>query len=243
MRSSRPALLLTTGVAVVCVSALSGCSKDNSSSSGASYDVKAGDKSCDVSDTSIPAGKATFKIENTGSNVTEVYVYGKSGSDFTTIMGEVENIGPGTSRDLDVSLSAGDYQVACKPGMTGDGIRTDITVTGGSDSESSDNAEPAYDRELEVEVEKSGEVKPPEQLTAEVGERIEFKLDNASGEEHYLEVLDPDGTSQGEAEAAANGDGEFVAELTEAGSYTLKTYPDGAEDKATTTTLRVSSAG
>ena len=45
-------------------------------------------------------------------------------------MGEVENIGPGLSRDLHVELPAGTYETACKPGMIGDGIRGAFTVTG-----------------------------------------------------------------------------------------------------------------
>ena len=45
-------------------------------------------------------------------------------------MGEVENIGPGVSRELHVELAAGTYQTACKPGMSGQGIRGAFTVTG-----------------------------------------------------------------------------------------------------------------
>ena len=45
-------------------------------------------------------------------------------------MGEVENIGPGLKRDLIVELPTGKYQAVCKPGMVGDGIRGDLTVTG-----------------------------------------------------------------------------------------------------------------
>lgn len=237
MRQPRLALAIVATAALVCC--LSACSKDDSSSGGTSYDILAGDDSCDVSETTISAGKASFKVENAGGDVTEVYVYGKDGADFTKIMGEVENIGPGTSRDLDVTLSAGDYQVACKPGMVGEGIRTDITVTGGSDA-TTEESNAAYDRELEVEVEDSGEIVPPDDLTAEVGEKIEFKLENASADEYYLELLGPDGDELGEAEVAASGDGEFVAELTEAGDYVLKTYADGAEDAAQRQTLTVS---
>ena len=45
-------------------------------------------------------------------------------------MGEVENIGPGLSRNLVVDLPKGTYEGACKPGMVGDGIRQTLTVTG-----------------------------------------------------------------------------------------------------------------
>lgn len=41
----------------------------------------------------------------------------------------VENIGPNLSRDLTVELSRGSYKTACKPGMVGDGITGDFTVT------------------------------------------------------------------------------------------------------------------
>ncbi len=46
-------------------------------------------------------------------------------------MGEVENIGPGLTRQLIVEVpDGGKYTTACKPGMIGDGIRGDFTVTG-----------------------------------------------------------------------------------------------------------------
>ena len=65
--------------------------------------------------------------------VTEVYVYGPN----NRVMGEVENIGPSTRRSLVVDLPGGDYEVACKPGMTGDGIRTPIHVSGSASTSSS----------------------------------------------------------------------------------------------------------
>ncbi len=125
MRILRP---LTVSAFLLLLATLGACSKD-SESPGNSYDVEAGDTTCTVEETSIPAGKVTFQVENTGSDVTEVYVYGKDGDAFSKIMGEVENIGPGASQDFTVDLSAGDYEVACKPGLVGDGIRTQLTVS------------------------------------------------------------------------------------------------------------------
>lgn len=235
MSPAVPALL----VAVVLTSA-AGCSREDSSSSGARYDVKAGDDSCEVEESSIPAGKVTFDVENTGSDVTEVYVYGKDGDEYTKIMGERENIGPGTSQDFVVDLQPGEYQVACKPGMVGDGIRSDLTVTGDGAESEADDGEALYDRELEFEVGSDGTVESPEELTATAGEKIEFKLHNDSDEEHYLVVVDADGTEIGEAEAAGGGEAEFIAELPDSGTYTVKIYADGAEDDATTATLPVS---
>jgi iron uptake system component EfeO len=119
--------LLATAVGILLLT-LSACG-GNGESSAQSYGIKAGDTTCEVEDTSIPAGEVSFDVENTGSDVTEVYVYGKEGDEFSKIMGEVENIGPGTSQDFIVDLTAGDYEVACKRGMVGDGIRTQLTVT------------------------------------------------------------------------------------------------------------------
>jgi iron uptake system component EfeO len=45
------------------------------------------------------------------------------------VMGEVENIAPGLSRELIVELAAGTYETACKPGMIGKGIRNAFTVS------------------------------------------------------------------------------------------------------------------
>ncbi|MGN6089994.1 MAG: cupredoxin domain-containing protein [Actinomycetales bacterium] len=236
-----PSARAASGVLALClIAAVSGCSKDSSgAASSDAIDVKAGDSSCQVADTDLDAGSHTFRIENTGSQVTEVYVYAKQGDDFSRIVTEKENIGPGTTQTVTVDLPAGAYQVACKPGMTGHGIRTALTVTGEGGASSSASTEAAYDRELEVEVAKDGSVEKPASLTAKAGERIEFKLENASPEEHYLEVLGPDGKELGEAEAQAGKTAEFVAQLKEAGDYSLKVFADGEEDKATTLPLKV----
>lgn len=88
--------------------------------------VNAGDSTCQLATSTLPAGQHTFEIHNSAAQVTEVYVYAPG----DRIMGEVENIGPATKRTLIVDLAAGQYQVACKPGMVGNGNRTSLTVTG-----------------------------------------------------------------------------------------------------------------
>lgn len=125
MPVSRP---VTAAAGALLLVTIAGCGSTSSESGTTTYDVKAGDTTCALDKTTFAAGTVAFKVENTGSDVTEVYVYGKVAGAFTKIMGEVENIGPGTSRTFTVSLRPGRYQVACKPGMSGDGIRTDITV-------------------------------------------------------------------------------------------------------------------
>ncbi len=89
--------------------------------------VRAADDACEVAAAEAAAGKITFSINNTGNKVTEFYLYGTG----DRIMGEVENIGPGLTRELIVEVpDGGAYTTACKPGMVGDGIRAPFTVTG-----------------------------------------------------------------------------------------------------------------
>jgi iron uptake system component EfeO len=95
------------------------------SGSNAAIAVDAGEKTCEVAATKLPAGRHSFAVSNSASQVTEVYVYASG----DRVVGEVENIGPGTTRDLTVELGAGAYEIACKPGMVGDGNRTALTVT------------------------------------------------------------------------------------------------------------------
>jgi iron uptake system component EfeO len=89
--------------------------------------VEASDTECKLSGTEAATGPSTFTVTNSGSKVTEFYVYGEG----DRVMGEVENISPGLERKLVVQLTEpGTYQTSCRPGMVGDGIRNDFTVTG-----------------------------------------------------------------------------------------------------------------
>jgi iron uptake system component EfeO len=118
-------------LAVALASLTAGCggggdaSGAGASGSGEAIAVDAGETTCGVAATRLPAGRHTFAVSNSASQVTEVYVYAPG----DRVVGEVENIGPGTKRDLTVDLPAGDYEIACKPGMAGDGHRTALTVT------------------------------------------------------------------------------------------------------------------
>jgi iron uptake system component EfeO len=81
---------------------------------------------CAVSKAEAPSGNVVFEVKNGGTDVTEFYLLGDDG---LRIVGEVENIGPGITRNLVVEASPGSYFTACKPGMVGDGIRAAFTVT------------------------------------------------------------------------------------------------------------------
>ncbi len=126
------------GIASLVVLSMTACAEDSpSGSSDKNIDVEATDSACEVSATKLDAGPLTFKVTNGGSKVTEFYVYAEG----DRIMGEVENIGPGLSRNLVVDLPKGTYEGACKPGMAGDGIRQTLTVTGESAKKLSDSEE------------------------------------------------------------------------------------------------------
>ncbi len=108
---------------------LAGCSSSPPGPSGSSgVTVKASDTACVVAETTFMSGTQTFAISNSGSQVTEVFVYAPG----DRVVGEVGNIGPSTGKKLTVTLKAGHYQLACKPGMVGAGIRTPIVVKGPS---------------------------------------------------------------------------------------------------------------
>ena len=95
--------------------------------------VTSTDDGCELSTTEAPSGTLTFEVANDGSQVTEFYLLGEDG---LRIVGEVENIGPQLSRELVVNAGEGTYVTACKPGMKGDGIRADFTVTGSGEAPS-----------------------------------------------------------------------------------------------------------
>ncbi|WP_313814783.1 iron uptake system protein EfeO [Glutamicibacter sp.] len=123
-----PAALLAIGAL-----SLTGCT-DNNASAEASGDgaiaVNATDDSCAVSTDTSPGGTLKFNVKNEGSKVNEFYLLAEDG---LRIVGEVENIGPGVTRDLVVIAPEGKYFAACKPGMVGDGIRSAFTVTAAAD--------------------------------------------------------------------------------------------------------------
>jgi iron uptake system component EfeO len=128
-RTSRAAVLVTAAIGTA--AALAACTSTapppGDAPGGGPIAVTAADDSCQVGATEAPAGTITFAVRNTGSKITEFYLYGTG----DRIMGEVENIGPGLTRNLIVEVpDGGTYTTACKPGMVGDGIRAPFTVTG-----------------------------------------------------------------------------------------------------------------
>lgn len=127
MRAAR--LSVVTATAVAALTAVTGCTeKGSSGGSDRVIDVTATDSKCEVSKKEFPAGHVELAIENKGSKVTEVYVLFPD----DRIVTERENIGPGTKQKVTAEVKAGDYTIACKPGMKGDGIRQEVKATGGT---------------------------------------------------------------------------------------------------------------
>ncbi|WP_066906181.1 iron uptake system protein EfeO [Millisia brevis] len=138
---SRSWLLLPATAASVGL-LLSGCVENNPSSadggSGA-IAVTSTDDSCDVATTETTSGSISFDVTNEGSQVTEFYLMADDG---LQIIGEVENIAPGTSRSLTATVQPGSYKTLCKPGMIGAGVgEGTFTVTGDRVEITGDDAE------------------------------------------------------------------------------------------------------
>jgi iron uptake system component EfeO len=121
MRHAR--VLAVAGTAAL-LCGLVACSR-NSPAATSSVVVTATDTACTLASTQIAAGVVKFTITNNGTKINEFYVFRGDKA-----LGEVENISPQTSRDVTVELTEGTYQGVCKPGMSGDGIKSDFTVTG-----------------------------------------------------------------------------------------------------------------
>lgn len=118
---------------------LTGCVPNAGSGDAVALNVDSGADTCEVSANTAASGPITFSVTNSGDQVTEFYVLAENE---LSIVGEVENIAPGASRDLTLVAQPGDYFTVCKPGMVGEGIgQTPFTVTGESVEANADDAE------------------------------------------------------------------------------------------------------
>ncbi|HAP77239.1 MAG TPA: PbrT family lead (Pb2+) uptake porter [Acidimicrobiaceae bacterium] len=102
------------------------CTDNEASSEAGAVAVTSTNNECNVDAAEAPSGNLVFDVKNEGDQVTEFYLLADDG---LRIVGEVENIGPGLTRQLVVTAGPGSYFTACKPGMVGDGIRAPFTVT------------------------------------------------------------------------------------------------------------------
>jgi len=89
--------------------------------------------SCGQGWTDPKPGPQTFLLHNTGSVTAEAYLVDPASG---TVYGEVEGLGAGTNRPLQVTLGNGDYAFKCLPEETAAIVGPVATVTGGDDKSS-----------------------------------------------------------------------------------------------------------
>lgn len=114
---------------------LAACTDNNAAADTGPIKVSSTADACKLSTQTAKSGNITFAIQNDGNQVTEFYLLAADG---LRIVAEVENIGPGLTRNLVVTAPAGKYTTACKPGMQGDGIRAGFEVTESGDKPATD---------------------------------------------------------------------------------------------------------
>ncbi|MFD5538166.1 iron uptake system protein EfeO [Streptomyces sp. NPDC127079] len=124
MRAVR--LTVTAAATAAALTALTACTAKSDAEGSDAIRVTAADATCETSAKSVPAGHVTLAIENKGSKATEVEILFPD----DRIVSEKENIGPGTRYTLTAEVKAGSYEIACRPGMKGHGVRQKLTVTG-----------------------------------------------------------------------------------------------------------------
>ena len=122
----RPLPLL--GLTMIAAMILSGCVANGPAETGSStLTVKSTADGCEVSASAAPSGRLVFSVSNEGEQATEFYLLAGDG---LRVVGEVENVGPGITRDLVVNAQPGNYFTVCKPGMVGSGVgKAAFTVT------------------------------------------------------------------------------------------------------------------
>ncbi|MEV8212273.1 iron uptake system protein EfeO [Leifsonia sp. NPDC077715] len=117
------------GAAALAV-ALTGCVPNKADATAEAIAVSLSDTKCTVSTDTAKAGPITFQVTNTGSDVNEFELLA---SDKLRIVGEKENIGPGTTVNYVVQLAEGSYFSACRKGMVGQPTNVaKFTVTPGT---------------------------------------------------------------------------------------------------------------
>jgi iron uptake system component EfeO len=119
---------LVPGIAALAL-VLTGCVPNaGTDGAGEAITVSSTETECTVGAAEATAGTLTFNVTNDGDRVTEFYLLADDG---LRIVGEVENIAPGTERTLTVTAQPGSYFTACKPGMIGENVgQTEFTVSG-----------------------------------------------------------------------------------------------------------------
>ncbi|MDO4888061.1 MAG: iron uptake system protein EfeO [Actinomycetaceae bacterium] len=116
MKKSIPTVAALALVLAGCVSNDSGSDSDGTQASAQRLNVTITDDTCDVSASEVKSGKVVFTLENKGPAKNEFEILAE---DKLRIVGERENLGPGTTVEYTVVLEPGTYYTACKKNMVG----------------------------------------------------------------------------------------------------------------------------
>ncbi|MDK8450695.1 iron uptake system protein EfeO [Corynebacterium mastitidis] len=130
MKLVRVACVLVPAVALsACVANNPDGTSEAEGAAGEPIDVRITDDTCEVSASEVPSGRVTFALSNEGTVRNEFEILAE---DRLRIVGERENLGPGTHTDYTVLLEPGSYVTACKKNMVGALVdERDFTVTQG----------------------------------------------------------------------------------------------------------------
>ncbi|GGN11172.1 iron uptake transporter permease EfeU [Streptomyces fuscichromogenes] len=91
--------------------------------------VAVSETECGKGFTAPKPGRQTFRMQNTGSKTSEVYLIDPSSN---AVYGEVEGLAPGTTRDLVATVAGGTYAWRCVP-SSGKAVTSEsVTVSGGT---------------------------------------------------------------------------------------------------------------
>jgi iron uptake system component EfeO len=120
-RARRVLLPLGLTAAAALAACSGGAGTDGSGdSSGAVISVTASDYAFDPSAITVAPGTVTFRVENVGAEEHELEIF-----EGEAVVDEIEGLMPGLTKDLTVTLDAGEYTFVCKladheqRGMTG----------------------------------------------------------------------------------------------------------------------------
>lgn len=132
MRPLRPVRLALAGSVVAAV--LTACSAGPAATgtpgasqapAAAPIAVSASEYRFEPASLTAPAGEVTFRITNTGTVEHEFEIF-----EGDQVVDEIEGLVPGLTRDLTVTLEAGDYTYVCKlAGHEEQGMKGTLTVT------------------------------------------------------------------------------------------------------------------
>jgi iron uptake system component EfeO len=113
-RFARPAPLATFSLGVGLAAIVAACGGTTSSSGPAAslpegtVAVEATNYAFTPSTISVPAGEVTFRVSNGGTEEHEFEIFQGD-----TVKDEIEGLVPGLTKDLTVTLTAGEYQFKC----------------------------------------------------------------------------------------------------------------------------------